>query len=182
MPTKEPWPQQTKRRVSRQARQLLVLGYKAGGLSDRLIVEQIKADHDIGVSYQTINNDWHAALLDLTEVMKPKAAELRTLHVVRLESLLRAAWDEATGGNLEAIRTCLYILAQIKNVQGLDKQPVLVYERTESIQIFTEDEEFDWSTVPDSDLKLLVEIVNAARRDPLALEEPHVTDKDQNDE
>ncbi len=149
-----------------------MLGYKAGGLSDRLIVDRIKADHGIGVSYQTVNNDWHIALLDLTEHLRPKAAELRTLHVVRLEALLQAAWDSAIKGNLEAIRTCLYILAQIKNVQGLDKQPVLVYERTESIQIFTEDEEFDWSTVPDSDLKVLVEIVNAARRDPLAFQEP----------
>lgn len=153
-----------KRRVSMQARQLLVLGYKAAGNSDRQIVEKIKEDHNIEVSYQTINNDWHTALFTLTELMKPKAEELRTLHIVRLEALLAAAWEKAIEGHLPSIRTCLYILAQIKNVQGLDKQPVLVYEKVETVQIFTEDEDYDWSKVPDSELKQLVEIVHAARR------------------
>ncbi len=179
MSTWTPEPQRIRRRVSREARRLLVLGYKAAGLADRQIVEQIREDHNIGVSYQTVNNDWHQALFELTEQITPKAAELRTLHTVRLEALLAAAWGEAIGGSLEAIRTCLYIMVQIKNIQGLDKQPVLVYEKMESVQIFTEDDEFDWSTVPDSDLKLLVEIVNAARREPLALEGPEIIEGEQ---
>ncbi len=153
-----------KRRVSIQARQLLVLGYKAAGHSDRIIVDMIKEDHGVAVAYTTINSDWHTALFNLTEQMKPKAEELRTLHIVRLESLLSAAWKKAMEGHLPSIRTCLYILAQIKNVQGLDKQPVLVYEKVETTQIFTQDEDYDWSKVPDSELKQLVEIVHAARR------------------
>lgn len=141
-----------------------MLGYKAAGHSDRIIVDMIKEDHGVTVAYTTINSDWHTALFDLTELMKPKAEELRTLHIVRLEALLAAAWQKAMDGDLPSIRTCLYILAQIKNVQGLDKQPVLVYEKVESVQIFTEDEDYDWSKVPDSELKQLVEIVHAARR------------------
>lgn len=158
---------EVKRRVSMQARQLLVLGYKAAGRSDRDIVEKIKEDHNIEVSYQTINNDWHTALFTLTELMKPKAEELRTLHIVRLEALLAAAWERAIEGHLPSIRTCLYILAQIKNVQGLDRQPVMIYEKVETLQIFTEDEDYDWSKVPDSELKQLVGIVHAARRHPI---------------
>ena len=65
--------QRIKRRVSIQARQLLVLGYKAAGSSDRDIVDKIKDDHDVTVSRQTVNSDWHQALFHLTQLMKPKA-------------------------------------------------------------------------------------------------------------
>jgi len=149
-----------------QARQLFVLGYKAAGNSDREIVEKIKEDHAIEVSYQTVNNDWHKALFDLTEVMKPKAEELRTLHIVRLEALLQAAWDKAMEGDIVSIKTCLFILTQIKNVQGLDKQPVLVYERVESVSVYADDADYDWTKVPDSELFNLVDVIIAARRDP----------------
>jgi len=155
-----------KRRVSMQARQLFVLGYKAAGNSDRDIVEKIKEDHGIQVSHQTVNNDWHQALFDLTELMKPKAEELRTLHIVRLEALLQAAWDKAMEGDIVSIKTCLFILTQIKNVQGLDKQPVLVYERVESVSVYADDADYDWTKVPDSELFNLVDVIIAARRDP----------------
>ena len=54
-------------------------------------------------------------------------------------------------------------------MQGLDKQPVLVYEKAESVQAFTDDEEYDWSKVSDADLNTAVAIINAAKRQPLAL-------------
>lgn len=156
----------TKRRVSIQARQLLVLGYKARGYSDRDIVDQLKEDHGVIVGHVTVNSDWHQSLFDLTEQMKPKAEELRTLHIVRLEGLLKAAWPKAMEGDLDAIRACAYILTQIKNIQGLDKQAVLVYEKVESVSVYADDADYDWSKVPDSELFDLVEIIQAARRDP----------------
>ncbi len=155
-----------KRRVSIQARQLLVLGYKAAGSSDRDIVDKIKDDHGVTVSRQTVNSDWHQALFDLTELMKPKAEELRTLHIVRLEAMLEAIWPKVLKGDLPAVKTGLYILVQIKNVQGLDKQAVLVYERVESVSVYADDADYDWSKVPDSELFNLVDIIIAARRDP----------------
>lgn len=155
-----------KRRVSMQARQLLVLGYKASGNSDRDIVDKILQDHGVKMSHQTVNSDWHQALFDLTELMKPKAEELRTLHIVRLEAMLEAIWSKILEGDLPAVKTGLYILVQIKNVQGLDKQPVLVYERVESVSVYADDADYDWTKVPDSELFNLVDVIIAARRDP----------------
>jgi len=157
---------EVKRRVSMQARQLLVLGYKASGNSDRDIVDKIFQDHGVKMSHQTVNSDWHQALFDLTELMKPKAEELRTLHIVRLEALLQAAWEKAMEGDIVSIKTCLFILVQIKNVQGLDKQAVLVYEKVESVSVYADDADYDWSKVPDSELFNLVDVIIAARRDP----------------
>ncbi len=168
-----------KRKVSQQARQLLVLGYKARGYSDRDIVEEIKADHGITVSHMTVNSDWHTILFDLTQQLASQAAELRTLHIVRLEDLLKAAWPKAMEGDLDAIRTCAYILTQIKGIEGLDKQPVLVYEKVESVSVYADDADYDWSKVPDSELFNLVEIIQAARRDP---NEPRVLEERESNE
>ncbi len=123
---------QKRQRVSRQVRQLRVLTLKAAGHSDRDIVGLL-AEQGINVSYQTVNNDWHAAITERVQLTVKEALEIIKLQMHRIDSLLSVHFDEAMEGDIIKGNFVLKLLKDQRELLGLRKPEVILYQESETV-------------------------------------------------
>jgi hypothetical protein len=149
-----------KRRVSKEARIWRVHDLKVADHTDREIVKLLEedAENPTSVSHQQVNLDSHETLNILRIANEGHSQRQRQLALTRLDALLRAVWDKAVAGDLDAVGQGRLLIADMRRIQGLDgpelgdpERPIHVEERVT----------VDYSKLPTEDLLHLKRIAEA---------------------
>ena len=103
------------------------------GAPKRILAQQKRRDaielRKMGVTYQKIadavgypsaNEARKQVLKAYNEIIQEPAIELRVLQVERLNHLLTIAWQQAQGGSLSAINTCVGLMTRIDILMGTE--------------------------------------------------------------
>ena len=103
------------------------------GAPKRILAQQKRRDaielRKMGVTYQKIadavgypsaNEARKQVLKAYNEIIQEPAIELRGLQVERLNHLLTIAWQQAQGGSLSAINTCVGLMTRIDVLMGTE--------------------------------------------------------------
>ena len=152
---------QKRQRVSRQVRQLRVLTLKAAGHSDRDIASLL-AEQGINVSYQTVNNDWHAAISEREQLTVEEAREIIKLQMHRIDSLLSVHFDEAMEGDIIKGNFVLKLLKDQRELLGLRKPEVILYQESEETVTYEEIDVREYDELEDRTDEELNDIVRLA--------------------
>ena len=99
-------------RLAAALRQIEALKMRAAGHS----YEEIRAR----LGYRTRSGAYASVMAGLHKERVEPADETRVLELERLDRLLNAIWDKATGGDLEAVDRALKIMERRAKFMGLD--------------------------------------------------------------
>lgn len=105
-------PRTSPRRITAIERQRQALELRKAGCSYRVIADQL--------GYANASGAIKAVAKALRASVQEPAAELRTLELERLDSLLRALWPQAIKGNTAAVDRVLKIMDRRAGYLGLD--------------------------------------------------------------
>ena len=72
------------------------------------------------VSHQTIANDIQSTLAQYAKMEEKEAAEIRLVHVERIQAAVKAIWQKVGEGNLKAIHTLIRLMEREAKLLGLD--------------------------------------------------------------
>ncbi len=170
-------PHQNGARMRVEQRRHDVIQMKVAGATER----QIAAQFD--VTQGQINRDVKAVLQAWAKDNEGNANRTHALEMARYNRLLLRWWQRALDDNIEVslkgTEQVMKILRQIDVINGIvPDEPLINVQQfidarqqtlNETINIFADEDEFDWSSIPDADLDHVMGILDAARRDPLAL-------------
>lgn len=147
------------RRVSAQVRRTQVLTLKAAGHSDRGIVALL-ADQGINVVHGTVNNDWHKAIDERITLSVEEALEVIKLQMERIEMLISVHFDEAMEGDIKAGAFILKLLHDQRELIGLRKPEVILYQKETEVTIeqIEESDSDDYSDRTDTELARIIEL------------------------
>lgn len=164
-------------RVSRTVRRAQVLTLKAAGHSDRSIVAML-AERGINITHQTVNNDWHGALDDRVTLSVEEALKVIKLQMERIEMLMSVHFDDAMDGDLKAGAFVLKLLHDQRELIGLRKPEVILYQQETEVTIEVEESDSDdYSDRTDTEIAKIIELGDYLfRRDERTLREGHQAD------